>query len=50
MNLVISGRPAIIWGANKWLGRGCARGLANEAVKIAINALTLSGLNQTQRK
>ena len=38
MDLGITGRTAIVCGASKGLGRGCATALAREGVRIVLNA------------
>jgi 3-oxoacyl-[acyl-carrier protein] reductase len=46
MNLGIEGRKAIVCGASKGLGRGCARALAAEGVHVWIAARGKSALEQ----
>lgn len=47
MDLVISGRKAIVCAASKGLGKGCAMALAAEGVEVVINARTQSTLDET---
>ena len=44
MDLGIAGRWALVCGASKGLGYGCARALAGEGVNLVINARTASAL------
>lgn len=47
MDLGISGRTAIVCGASKGLGRGCAMALAKEGVKIVLNARDATTLGKS---
>ena len=50
MNLGISGRTAIVCGASKGLGRGCAVALAKEGVRIILNARDTATLERTAQE
>lgn len=47
MDLGISGKRALVCGASKGLGRGCAEALAEAEVNLVINARTAETLEQT---
>lgn len=47
MDLGISGKRALVCGASKGLGRGCAEALAEAGVNLVINARTAETLEQT---
>ena len=47
MDLGIAGRWALVCGASKGLGYGCARSLAGEGVNLVINARTEATLSAT---
>jgi 3-oxoacyl-[acyl-carrier protein] reductase len=47
MDLGISGRTAIVCGASKGLGKGCAQALAREGVNVVINARDAATLDKT---
>ena len=47
MDLGIAGRWALVCGASKGLGRGCAEALVSEGVNVLINARTEAPLRQT---
>jgi len=47
MDLGIAGRWALVCGASKGLGRGCAEALVSEGVNVLINARTDAPLQQT---
>jgi 3-oxoacyl-[acyl-carrier protein] reductase len=47
MDLNIKGKTAIVCGASKGLGRGCAEALAREGVEVTIVARTLATLEAT---
>jgi 3-oxoacyl-[acyl-carrier protein] reductase len=47
MDLGISGRSAIVCGASKGLGKGCALALAREGVRVVINARDAATLDKT---
>lgn len=47
MDLGIAGRWALVCGASKGLGRGCAAALVSEGVNVLINARTEAPLQQT---
>ncbi|APO86421.1 SDR family oxidoreductase [Marivivens sp. JLT3646] len=47
MELGISGKRALVCGASKGLGRGCAEALAEAGVNLVINARTAETLEQT---
>jgi 3-oxoacyl-[acyl-carrier protein] reductase len=47
MDLGISGRTAIVCGASKGLGKGCAMALAKEGVHVVLNARNAAALEQT---
>jgi 3-oxoacyl-[acyl-carrier protein] reductase len=47
MDLGIRGRSAIVCGASKGLGKGCAQALARDGVKLFINARNLETLEAT---
>lgn len=47
MDLGIKGRSAIVCAASKGLGRACAMALAQEGVKLVINARTVKDLERT---
>ena len=47
MNLGIQGRRALICGASRGLGRGCAEALAKEGVHVALVARTAATLEKT---
>jgi len=46
MNLGITGRTAIVCGASKGLGQGCAMALAREGVRVILNARDAATLEQ----
>jgi 3-oxoacyl-[acyl-carrier protein] reductase len=50
MNLGITGRTAIVCGASKGLGRGCAVALAKEGVRIILNARDPAALERTAQE
>jgi len=50
MDLGISGRTAIVCGASKGLGKGCAVALAKEGVNIVLNARNPGALDQTAQE
>src|SRR5262245_46145467 len=50
MNLGISGRTAIVCGASKGLGRGCAAALAKEGVRVILNARDPATLERTAQE
>src|SRR5215813_6236628 len=50
MNLGISGRTAIVCGASKGLGRGCAAALAKEGVRVILNARDPAALERTAQE
>jgi len=50
MNLGITGRTAIVCGASKGLGRGCAVALAKEGVRIILNARDAATLERTAQE
>jgi 3-oxoacyl-[acyl-carrier protein] reductase len=50
MNLGITGRTAIVCGASKGLGRGCAAALAKEGVRIILNARDAATLERTAQE
>ena len=50
MNLGISGKYALVCGASKGLGRGCAEALAAEGVNVTIVARTRTTLEATERE
>ena len=50
MDLGIKGRWAVVCGASKGLGYGCARPLAGEGVNLVINARTDAPLQEAARK
>jgi 3-oxoacyl-[acyl-carrier protein] reductase len=50
MDLGIEGRNAIVCGASKGLGKGCAMALAREGVNVALVARTEASLNEAQRE
>ena len=50
MNLGISGRTAIVCGASKGLGRGCAAALAKDGVRIILNARDAATLERTAQE
>ena len=50
MDLGIAGRRAIVCGASKGLGRGCAEALAREGVKVWLVARSPEALAQTARE
>ena len=47
MDMRISGRKAIVCGASKGLGKGCAMALAREGVVLVLNARGAQGLEKT---
>ncbi len=47
MDLGIAGRKALVCGASKGLGRGCAAALAREGVHVTLVARTAEALAQT---
>ena len=47
MDMGIAGRKAIVCGASKGLGKGCAMALAREGVELIINARSAGTLEQT---
>jgi 3-oxoacyl-[acyl-carrier protein] reductase len=47
MDLGISGRSAIVCGASKGLGKGCAQALAREGVRVVLNARDSAALDKT---
>jgi 3-oxoacyl-[acyl-carrier protein] reductase len=50
MDLGIAGRRAIVCGASKGLGRGCAEALAREGVDVWLVARSADALAQTARE
>lgn len=50
MDLGIKGKKAIVCGASKGLGRGCAEALAREGVEVTIVARTLDTLEATAKE
>ena len=50
MNLGITGRTAIVCGASKGLGKGCALALAKEGVRIILNARDPATLERTAQE
>jgi 3-oxoacyl-[acyl-carrier protein] reductase len=50
MDLGIAGRRALVCGASKGLGRGCAQALANAGCEMTIVARTASDLEQAARE
>ena len=46
MDLGIAGKWALVCGASKWLGYGCAQALVREGVNVVINARNAEALNQ----
>jgi 3-oxoacyl-[acyl-carrier protein] reductase len=50
MDLGISGRTAIVCGASKGLGKGCAMALAREGVRVVLNARDAPTLEQTAQE
>jgi len=50
MDLGIAGRRAIVCGASKGLGRGCAEALAREGVEVWLVARSPEALSQTARE
>jgi 3-oxoacyl-[acyl-carrier protein] reductase len=50
MDLGITGRWALVCGASKGLGYGCARALAGEGVNLVINARTESALSASAQR
>src|SRR5215475_14150936 len=50
MNLGISGRTAVVCGASKGLGRGCALALAKEGVRVILNARDPATLERTAQE
>jgi 3-oxoacyl-[acyl-carrier protein] reductase len=50
MDLGIAGKWALVCGASKGLGYGCARSLAGEGVNLVINARTAAPLEQAARR
>ena len=50
MDLGIAGRRAIVCGASKGLGRGCAEALAREGVHVWLVARSPEALEQTARE
>jgi 3-oxoacyl-[acyl-carrier protein] reductase len=47
MDMGIAGRKAIVCGASKGLGKGCALALAREGVVLVMNARSAGPLEQT---
>ncbi|KNE26212.1 SDR family NAD(P)-dependent oxidoreductase [Achromobacter spanius] len=50
MDLRIAGKWALVCGASKGLGRGCAQALASEGVNLVINARNPDALESTARE
>ncbi|MGE0116352.1 MAG: SDR family oxidoreductase [Dongiaceae bacterium] len=50
MDLGIAGRTAIVCGASKGLGKGCALALAKEGVRIVLNARAAEALKRTAQE
>ena len=50
MNLGISDRTAIVCGASKGLGKGCAMALAQEGVQVVLNARDAATLERTAQE
>jgi 3-oxoacyl-[acyl-carrier protein] reductase len=50
MDLGISGRTAIVCGASKGLGKGCALALAKEGVRVVLNGRDAATLEQTAQE
>ncbi len=50
MNLGISDRTAIVCGASKGLGKGCAMALAQEGVQVVLNARDVATLERTAQE
>ncbi len=50
MNFNIAGRTAIVCGASKGLGKGCAMALAREGVRIILNARDAATLERTAQE
>ena len=50
MDLGIAGRRALVCGASKGLGRGCAQALANAGCEVTIVARTVSDVEQAARE
>jgi 3-oxoacyl-[acyl-carrier protein] reductase len=50
MDLGISGRTAIVCGASKGLGKGCAMALARDGVRVVLNARDPAVLQATAQE
>ena len=50
MDLGIAGKWALVCGASKGLGYGCAQALVREGVNVVINARNAQALNQAAAK